>query len=272
MSGLDEILTKFERAHEHLNILNKEIERFIKGKPCGHTSKREPKGECEYDVIVRVQIKTPPPIRLSVIIGEILYHIRSALDHLVYQLTLANGVTDEKILDSCEFPIFDKPTKFTLTRKSGERDPKSGLYKMRGVDAMAQAIIEGLQPYHSGANITTHPLWVLHQLCNIDKHRRLCLIQNPIGSVELVNNSTFIVTDMKESICHPLKDDTEILRFRIRTLSNFQGEVKVRQKVPPQIAFEETIPLPDVYAGEVLQEILIFVENNVFPKLAHFLY
>ena len=267
MSAIDGILVKLERAHEHLNIFNKEVEGFLKGEPCGHISECKHKRGSEYDVIVRVRINTPPPLKLSIIIGEILYQIRSTLDHLVYQLTLSNGGTIKE-LESCEFPIFDTSDAFHRHRGSKSLALGSGLYKMRGVNTTAQTIIEGLQPYKSGANSTIHPLWVLHKLCNIDKHRRLYLTQCPIGSIKLVNNGTFIVTDMKESVCRPLIDGTEILRFRIWALSNFQGKVTVRQKVPPHIAFEESISLPDFYAGEVIQNVLSFVENDVIPQFA----
>ena len=222
MSNIDGILLKLERAYEHLNIFNKEVERFLKSKPCGHISERKYKRGSKYEVIVRI----------------------------VYQLTFSNGGIDRQ-LESCEFPIFDTYDAFHAVRKNGTFSPSSGLYKIRGVNTTVQTIIKSLQPYHSGANATIHPLWILHQLCNVDKHRRLCLTQCPIGSIELVD------------ICRPLIDGTEILRFRILAPSNFQGKVTVRQKVPPHIAFEETITLPDMCVGEILQNILIFVNNDV---------
>ena len=42
------------------------------------------------------------PIEWSIILGEILYNLRSALDHLVWQLVLANGQTPGR---HNEFPI-----------------------------------------------------------------------------------------------------------------------------------------------------------------------
>jgi hypothetical protein len=41
------------------------------------------------------------------------------------------------------------------------------------MDPKAQSIIEGLQPYHRGQAYATHPLWRIHELNRIDKHRLL---------------------------------------------------------------------------------------------------
>jgi len=43
--------------------------------------------------------------------------------------------------------------------------------KVGGIAPVARTIVEGLQPYRRGQNFASHPLWVLHELSRIDKHR-----------------------------------------------------------------------------------------------------
>ena len=54
----------------------------------------------------------------------------------------------------------------------------------------AQAIIEGLQPHHRQYGFfVTHPLWLLHGLSNVDKHRALhvaLLAQTQAGIARVV--------------------------------------------------------------------------------------
>jgi len=57
------------------------------------------------------------------------------------------------------------------------------LKKIGGIDPLAQAIIKQTQPYQRGNKFASHPLWMLHELSNIDKHRLLLTgaIQNVSG-------------------------------------------------------------------------------------------
>jgi hypothetical protein len=50
----------------------------------------------------------------------------------------------------------------------------------KGLPDAARAIIEGLQPYHAGPDpaFKQHPLWQLHMLDIVDKHRRVAINEN----------------------------------------------------------------------------------------------
>lgn len=102
------------------------------------------------------------PLRFSVLIGEIAHHLRSSLDHLIWQLVLANGA---KGTGRTEFPIFREPPKDA----EGERPFGK---KIAGVRADAVKAIRQMQPYN---NPEPHldPLWLVHELDRIDKHRLL---------------------------------------------------------------------------------------------------
>jgi hypothetical protein len=110
-------------------------------------------------VVTRVET-IPDPIRT--IVGDCLYDLRSALDHLAWQLVVANNGTPT---DSTAFPILDD----RLGRKHGVRP----LEISGDIDQRAFAIIESLQPYQRVDDPTADPLWLLNELTNIDKHRLL---------------------------------------------------------------------------------------------------
>ncbi|MFC1971307.1 hypothetical protein ACFLV0_05230 [Chloroflexota bacterium] len=168
-------------------------------------------------------------------------------------------------MGSCEFPIFICRSKFHSA--SAKRIPNrgSGLIKIKDIPMRAQKIIEELQPYHS-VDAHTHPLWLLHRLCNIDKHRRLQLIGVPIGRISTVQDGTYKISNVKLNTKHPLRNGAVILNAVISPRSNFQ-KVRVEQDVPPQVTFEEDIALPKRYAGEILVEILTFIKQSVLLPL-----
>lgn len=105
-----------------------------------------------------------PDPRMHTLIGEFLHNLRSALDHLAWRLVeKGGGVPNEHT----SFPILKvAPT----ANKKGITPPPTVI---GGVSQKAMAVIECAQPYKWGARFAEHPLWLLHELWNIDKHRHV---------------------------------------------------------------------------------------------------
>jgi hypothetical protein len=161
---LDGVKAKLGRAEAHLNELNLEIRSWLS------TSARTrdgiaPNPEDKRKYVSAMLKATKPPDWISLIVGDVLYNLRSALDHLVCQLAIRNGREDR--CRCTQFPIF----KSTPKKMSDFRD----YIRPAGQDAMT--IIEGLQPYKRGDEETAaaEDLWVLSELNNIDKHRLIIL-------------------------------------------------------------------------------------------------
>src|SRR5260370_28200532 len=104
-------------------------------------------------------------------IGDCVHNLRSALDHLVYQLAILNKAP-ASARDKTSFPIFLDQNGFI-----GVTNKKVKPY----VSAEAFAQIERSQPYFT-ANpselplMERHTLWVLSQLDIIDKHRLILVL------------------------------------------------------------------------------------------------
>ncbi len=111
--------------------------------------------------------EAPNHLERAVVLGDFLHNVRSALDHLVWQLVLLEGTSAPG--PQCQFPI-------ALTENAYVgRDARSGMRKrmLAGVGADQLAIIDRVQPYRLGESASTHFLANLQWLSNIDKHRTL---------------------------------------------------------------------------------------------------
>lgn len=110
-----------------------------------------------------------PPMRAFTIVGEFLHDLRSALDHLAWQLVLING---------------GSPTRATVFPLGV--DPSSHESVAGGVSSRAQSLIRAAQTCHQvGEDRRLHPLAMLRHLSNVDKHRQV-----PLQAVRLRNIAT----------------------------------------------------------------------------------
>jgi hypothetical protein len=104
--------------------------------------------------------------RASILAGDVLYNLRSCLDHLVHQLIVAH--TDvEPSYRTYEFPIFRSEKQFDESRNRMLRD----------VSPEATSRIREVQPFRSEAPAES-PLYLLQQLHDLDR-RRLLLADCP---------------------------------------------------------------------------------------------
>jgi hypothetical protein len=109
----------------------------------------------------------PVPKRISLIAGDFLQNIRSTLDYLVWELML----TTPNVPDKHSFPI--------CTTEEGWKIVKRG-DRLTGMPANPMRIIESMQPW-TASSPKLHPLFILDELTNINKHRRI-LIASVVGA------------------------------------------------------------------------------------------
>jgi hypothetical protein len=102
-------------------------------------------------------------IRANTLVGEFLHDLRSAFDHLAWQLVLQNGGTPNP--EKTNFPVWAR-------QPETQREGKQALPNIPGgISTTARTIVHDAQPYQWGDGYSRHPLWMLHQLWNVDKHR-----------------------------------------------------------------------------------------------------
>lgn len=198
---LDGAAAKVKRAEEHLEAIDAEVQAFLNGDPQPYFTQPEFDSE-SGEHIVRLYVRRKPPTRLSAMIGDCLNNLRSALDHVAWQLVLINNEIPDR---RTEFPIFKDEAPY------GSQSPQ----KIRGIAPEHQAIIEGLQPYRAD-DPTGEPLWVLHDLAAIDKHQVLHLVGGTIQgtSSSLLTHGATIET-VSAATDGPFEDGAVVHRFTI---------------------------------------------------------
>jgi hypothetical protein len=151
---------KIHRAHEHLAAIEGEIKRFESLNPYLVTRERDAEN---LRYLWRFHLTVPVPEILPVLLGDFLFNLHSALDHLAWQLSL---LTRPKPYPLTQFPIFSERERIDEAKS-----------KVPHVSDEAWDIIESLQPYHAGdKEAFATPLWMLYELHRIDKHRTLPVV------------------------------------------------------------------------------------------------
>lgn len=233
---------KLQRAEEHLGQLMAEHERFIAERN-PYRMLREMDVEPRY-YVWRAKIVEPPPLeRWSSISGECIHALRSALDHTAYELVRIKRPTSEY----SEFPIFKD---FGGPQGWGQK----GKGKLPGVDRKVLAQAKWLQPYRRDGDLD--PLWVVHALDIIDKHRRLNLVSPTLARSRYTGENPGDVEDI-ESLAGPFVDGTPVARFKLR-----QGSVAVKTEFAFDIAFGEGL-LKEHAVMNTLHKLLVYTGGVV---------
>lgn len=167
---IDGARRKYERALEHMEALLDARERVNALEPFAVEVDPEPDGGPHaVRVVVRADIDL---LRFSIIFGDLLHNLRSALDHAVWLVACrSTPVVDlwaRRTAPNIMFPITQDPASF-------QRRPLK-----RFVAEDAWVVLDQLQPYHD--TITGQGLDRLNRFCNVDKHRVLIA---GVGQVDL---------------------------------------------------------------------------------------
>lgn len=235
---------RVKRAHKHLNELERKASAFLERHPEDFTRKLDPH-HLDY-FIYEIAPNRPPPVTLGPVFGDVVHNLRSALDHIAWNLALRNLIESERE----PFELTSFPIMLNFTGGSIKNFWDSV------IDVLPVAIpdILDLQPAHS-SDPSAHHLAVLTRLWNADKHRfnikipsrqHIPEIRTPGGRVEYLKNRT--------------------RRIRIPKSHHEEFEEKLRS----EILFE--IPKTGERVGLVaLRLIHDFVRDEVVPRFASYL-
>ena len=209
--------------------------------------------------IMRLKVGEIAP-GIPLIIGDALYALRSALDHLAHDLaaSFTNPLPPEASEDS-EFPIYwDKP----IPQHVGDR-------KLGAMDPQARAVIEGLQPHLRGQAYTDDPLWQLYELARLDRHRFIHLTVAQLKGVSLGGNNLHI-EEMEIGGAGPTAGDGAELGYASVRPIDPGRPMHMNVTPDPEVVFKE-----GAFAGRpalaLLDAIRGHVEAEVIPKLEPFL-
>lgn len=275
-ANLAEVHRKIDWAEEHLHRLNDAISSYSQSPPYvpvigAQFENERPDGTTDSYIAVTASRVKPLPESLPLIVGDFLHNLRASVDYLAWQLVLLSG------------GIPDQKTDFGIWGEGVRRDKLGDPILIRPKPSNdILTLVDGLQPYKSGNAYATHPLYIIHDLNRIDKHRHLNIatrafretrteLHFPDGSVRTYSYRPF----ERESESAPwrdmaLKDGAIVGSF---PASAYPGpDVQVKCNVPIVVTLGEPGTVDDGTAPilDQMQALLDFVRQNVVPLFEPF--
>jgi hypothetical protein len=166
------ICEKLKRADEDIANLYSEAARFFES--CEYPIIPNPNAK-EWTDAVAYHQSLMIPVRFGVLTGEIVHHLRSCLDHVVWHFTAASYRM--KYENFIEFPV-------CRTQPTGKDAIERYERKIGGItNANIRKIIDDAQPYQRGNDAADDPICIIHDMDRFDKHRELILMSGCAGII-----------------------------------------------------------------------------------------
>ncbi len=206
-------------------------------------------------------------------VGDAVHGLRSALDHLAFALN-AKGYADAhkgaalpaKDEAASAFPIFGnvnqrgEPT-------DGEASFRSAVHTYRHMPPGAKIVVEKLQPYQRGDKFRQDPLWAIHELSRVDKHRiDLAVIAAPPD--QLFSGHFPAVDEAAIGVGGPVHDGKELTYW---VTSEGAAEPDVDFHFTRGVAFGQATPLGNQPVVPTLRGIRNYLRYKVALPLGRFL-
>lgn len=163
-SALDGPLSKLDRAAEDIQMFNDAVKSWLDINPVRMVNQNLSIDKTRY--IYRFEIEAMP-IFISVMATDALHNMRSALDHLAYELMMLTPVAErpDGWAKKIEFPIFMSIEKDSIRKQI--------VNELAYFPEDTREVIKGLQPFNATLPVRPefHRLWILHQLSKLDSNR-----------------------------------------------------------------------------------------------------
>jgi hypothetical protein len=231
---------KVERAGEHFASLSDSVRSFFDTSPYTVACLDDPTNN---HITFCVETAKDIPIQMSLLAGEVIHQLRSALDHLAFQLVLANGKTPNT---HTYFPIASDASSYNGAKAK----------KTAGMSHIAINEIDALRPYQGGDDT----LWLLHSLNNIEKHRELLLVGSSFRAVDVAPELQALLTQafaqISDSPAPILPRIPLVPKDRLYPLKPgavlYQKPRSIAEEASPEFLFEIAFGEPDSAEGRPL--------------------
>ena len=251
-------IARLNRAEDHLQAVVGYVNAFLAGGIGDFALEMDRQGRA----VVRVVEARPPGDGLSLAIGEYVYSVRSALDHLAYQLAALHtgDPLPDSVAASSAFPI----------ARSGPHFRSLARTRLKGVSPKARSAIEKLQPYHRRKMPDAKALALLNDLCNVDKHRMLHPTASMlVGSQFGISGTGFMELRAVEVFPGELRSRAMLARFTGR----FEDDVTFTHNMRLDVVFGRDSAAAGARGQSVvasLASIREFVVAQLMPALVVF--
>mgnify|MGYP001593026434 CR=1 FL=1 len=244
---------KLTWACKHLDRLEQEIRAFIESGP--YTPLFEKQVE-PGEWVTRITVRHAIPAYWSLIVGDVLHNLRSALDNLAYALVEKESGPPPKPTH-VQFPIFDAPDDFKAKRKR----------YLAGMNARAVAVIEGLQPFNRPDRKWHSLLSLLNHLSKIDKHRHIIVTTMAGAMTNIRVDGMALVPERTTVVSRKVPIVDGAILARIRTEGPVPAKVTMRADIPVDVQFGGERPVKGASVHGVLEGIHDHIRDTVFVPL-----
>ena len=255
---------KVARAKEHLMYVEDAVVRW--SDPARHevAAKHNPEtGQLQYYLARIADIDEPIPAA----IGDVIQNLRSALDHIAYQLVFKDtngfgipyrrGKKRKDPFKHVQFPIFDGPSDY----ESGKHGQIEGMLQP-SIDA-----IDATEPYKTGNDT----IWLIGKLNNIDKHRRLVMMGGctsiDLGGIFARTISKGLFPRLAVPSFSAFVTDGEIRKAGdvLYTDGSPDAKFDANLRFPPLVAFNEIGVIERKPVIKTLHEMVDLVDGVIIP-------
>lgn len=242
-------VAKLERARHHINDLNRCIGEYLSQEPFDLVRSFDPS---THYLTLSTKANTPIPKEISLIIGDAVHNLRSALDHVYWEIM---GSRVQRIQD-IQFPIY---TLFNKVHLLARRHVKLA-------PGNVAVEIENSEPHPGGK----YGIYELNELDVSDKHQ-FPVVTGRVVSIK-ANLLLIIMPELNgafsgEGHINFAGDNEEMFSKALSPLHPLAKRGRFEDKVnvcpPVVIAFQEG-PFPNKEVIVCLRELADNVENRLF--------
>lgn len=239
-------LLKIARARKHITELHNEVVDYVRSKPYKVVIERDNLSENHLWIL---RVRKAVPKNWTVILGDAIHNLRTALDLLACDLVILNGRSPKDVY----FPFGEDAESFDEAIKRRHMD--------RAGDDIVE-IVRSLKPYRGGND----QLRAIHDLDIIDKHRTLIPVVHYTGIKNLkIMNQSGSQIEIGNLHVGPVVDGLRIMSLppakNIKIGSSFQPEF--------EIVFEDGLPCQGEPVVKTLHDFTVLVSDIVSIFVSH---
>jgi hypothetical protein len=244
---------KIDRANHHISDFDARRNIFLKHNPCKLRPQYDP--QTDYTEYIVEDVAEIDPV-MSLVIGDAIHNLRSALDHLAAALVRDNGNSPVRTY----FPICKSASLYI--------DDAPG--QVKGMSVADENRIGGMKPYLGGDD----RFWGLHRMDITDKHDLILTHTQCVPGINYTLNRASDITvalfgtvpssTQKETVMIPLLG-APLIPKKGEVLLHFSGNTEKNEDMTPSfdIAFGDVEVFKGRLVSEVLHDLATLVQGTI---------
>jgi hypothetical protein len=254
----EDVRLKLAHARRHPQTLNAQFASFGDRNPYTTVGELHLRTKYEGDIVVRMMVNRDPLQEWSVTIGDCAHNLRATLDYIALALWEAHsGPPMRRQLKRIQFPIYSRQGDFRDNRHD----------RIGGLHPNAKSIIRRAQPYQRRNDPDGHPLAILAEINNQDKHRLLHITHAIVQDARIeIDAHDIEITEQPTPRSGRFKDGDVVARIGARVCGD-DPKMHVELHETYGIAFDEQGPGRGEPVADLLHNIRVYIRDTLLVAL-----